>query len=59
MQYYPVIKMMKNAICSNIDGHRNYHTKSERKRQILYEITNLWKLTKTDTKELTKQPQKI
>ena len=43
-----------NAICSNMDGPRNYHTKwskSERERQIPYNITYMWNL-KYDTNEL-------
>ena len=35
MEYYSAIKM-KNAICSNIDGPRDYYTKwskSDRKRK--------------------------
>ena len=41
-----------NAICSNMDATRDYHTKwsqSERERQI-YDITYMWKL-KYDTNE--------
>ena len=36
-----------NAICSNIDGSRDYHTKwikSERQRQISHSITYMWNL---------------
>ena len=36
-----------DAICSNMDGPRDYHTKwskSERERQILYDITYMWNL---------------
>ena len=36
-----------NAICSNIDGPRDYHTewsKSERERQIPYDIICIWNL---------------
>ena len=43
-----------NAICSNMDGPRNHHTKwskSERKRQMPYDITYMWNL-KYDTNEL-------
>ena len=43
-----------NAICSNMDGPRDYHTKwskSERDRQISYDITYMWNL-KYDTNEL-------
>ena len=40
-------KEWNNAICSNIDGPRDYHTKqtkSERERQIPYDITYMWNL---------------
>ena len=40
-----------NAICSNMDGHREYHTnwrKSERKWQTPHDITYMWNL-KYDT----------
>ena len=43
-----------DAICSNMDGPRDYHTKwgkSERERQILYDITYMWNL-KYDTNAL-------
>ena len=42
-----------NAICSNMDGPRDYHTKwskSDRERQIPYDITYIWNL-KYDTNE--------
>ena len=43
MEYNSAIKKNKsNAICSNIDAARDYHakwTKSERERQIPYDIT--------------------
>ena len=49
-------KEWKNAICSNMDGVRDYHTKlnkSERERQISYDITYVWNLKKkNDTNEL-------
>ena len=38
-----------------MEGPRNYRTKrskSERERQISYDITNMWNLVKNDTKEL-------
>ena len=38
-----------NAICSNVDGPRNYHTKwnkSDKERQISYDITYMWNLKK-------------
>ena len=43
-----------NAICSNMDAPRDYHTKwskSEREKQIPYDITDMWNL-KYDTNEL-------
>ena len=46
-------KEWNNAICSNMDGPRDYHTKwskSERERQI-YMISHMWNL-KYDTNEL-------
>ena len=47
-------KQQNNAICSNMDGPRDYHTKwskSKRERQIPYDITHMWNL-KYDTNEL-------
>ena len=41
-----------NAIWSNTDGPRGYHTKSEAERQISYNITYTQNL-KYDTNELT------
>ena len=44
-----------NAVCSNIDGPRDYHTKwnkSDREGQISYDISHKWKLEKKDTNEL-------
>ena len=49
-----VIYLWNNAICSHMDGPRDYHTKwskSERERQMSYDITYVWNL-KYDTKEL-------
>ena len=46
-------KKRNNAICSNVDGPRDYHTKwskSDRERQI-YDITYMWNL-KNSTNEL-------
>ena len=40
-------KECNNAICSNMDGPRDYHTKrskSGRERQIPYDITYIWNL---------------
>ena len=43
-------KERNNTICSNMDGHRNYHTKcskSEREKQILYiNASYMWNLEK-------------
>ena len=47
-------KEWNNAICSNMDGPRDYHTKqskSEGERQMPYAITYMWNL-KYDTNEL-------
>ena len=44
-------KEWNNAICSNMDGPRDYHTKwskSEKEGQIPYDITYMWNL-KYDT----------
>ena len=54
MEYYSAIKKeWNNAICSNMDATRDYHTKwskSERERQIPYDISYMWNL-KYDTNE--------
>ena len=58
VQIYNVILLghkneQNNAICSNMNATRDYHTKwskSERERQIPYDITYLWNL-KYDTNE--------
>ena len=56
MEYYSAIKKeQSNAICSNMDASRDYHTKlskSERERQVPYDITYRWNL-KYDTSEPT------
>jgi len=44
-------KEWNNAICSNLDGSRDYYTKWSQ-RQISYYITNMWNLIKNDTNEL-------
>ena len=50
MEYYSAIKKeWNNAICSNMDGPRDYHTKwskSDRERQTSYDITYMWSLKK-------------
>ena len=48
MDYYSAIKKeWNNAICSNMDGPREYYAylnKSDGERQILYDITYMWNL---------------
>ena len=49
MEYYSAIKEWNNAICSNMDGPRDYHTKwskPDREKQISYDITYMWDLKK-------------
>ena len=53
-------KEWNNAIYSNMDGPRDYHTKqskSEKERQIPYDITYLWNL-KYDTNERIYETEK-
>ena len=45
-------KEWNNAICRDMDGPRDYHTKqsnSDRGRQVSYDITYIWNLKKKDT----------
>ena len=47
MDYYSAIKKERiNAICSNMDGPTDYHTKGSKteKDKILYDITYMWNL---------------
>ena len=49
------IKEWNNAICSNMEGPRNSHTKwskSDRERQTPYEITYMRNLKKKDASDL-------
>ena len=59
MEYYLAIK--KNEIMpfySNMGGPRDYHTKSDRERQISYNITYMWNLKEViQMKISTKQKQ--
>ena len=54
-------KEWNGVTCSNMDGPRDYHTewsKSDRERQILYDITYMWNLKKMIQMNLfTKQKQ--
>ena len=58
MEYYSATKKeWNNAICSNMDGSRHYHTKwskSDIERQMPYGSTHMWNLifVKNDTDEL-------
>ena len=50
-------KKWNNAICSDMDGTRDYHTKwskSDRERQIPYDIIYMWNL-KNETNEFVYQ----
>ena len=48
VEYYSAIrKEWNNAICSNMDGFRDYHakwSKPDKERQISYDITYTWNL---------------
>ena len=53
MGYYSAVKRWNNAICSHMDGPRDYHSKwhkTERESQIPYVITYMWNL-KLDANE--------
>ena len=42
-------KEWNSAICSNVDGPREYYAywnKSDRERQILYDVTYMWNVKK-------------
>ena len=56
MEYYSAIrKEYSNVIYRNMDGPRGYQpkwSKSDRERQISYDITYMWNL-KYDTNEIT------
>ena len=55
--YSAIKKQWNNAICTNMDGPRDYHTKWSkpgRKQQISYDITYVWNLERKDTNELYK-----
>ena len=55
----PLKKEQNNTICSNMDGPRDYYTKwykSDRERQVSYDITYMWNIIKTiQVNLLTKQ----
>ena len=56
MEHYPAIKGNEiNAICSNMDGLRDYHTEiseSDRKGEILCDIPCIQNLNRNDTNKL-------
>ena len=45
-------KECNNAICSNTDGPRDYHTKWSKSDKDKYDITYMWNLKKNGTNEL-------
>ena len=56
-EYYSAIKKNELMLCSNMDGPRGCHTewsKSDREREIVYDIPYTWNLKRNDTNELTK-----
>ena len=45
MDYYSAIKKeWNNAMCSNMDGPRDYHTKRSKSERDKYAITDMWNL---------------
>ena len=44
MEYYSAIKEWNNAICSNMDGPGDYHTKWSKSEKDKYDITHMWNL---------------
>ena len=68
--YSGIKKEWNTAICSNMDGHRDYHTewsKTHRERQMLYDITYMWNfknntnefINKTETESQTLKKKKL
>ena len=55
MKYYSAVKKNQtNAICSNMDATRDYHTKwskSETEKQIPYDTTKMWTQMNLSMKE--------
>ena len=43
--------------CNTMDATRDYHTKSERERQILYDVTYTWNQTDNTNEIFAKQRQ--
>jgi len=58
MEYYPALKRVNEAVCNNMDGPRDSHTKwSKPDREIqIYIIAYMWDL-KYDTNELTHETE--
>ena len=55
MEYYSAIKEWNNAICSNMDGLRDYYikwSKSDTERQTSCDSTYMW-ILKNDINEFT------
>ena len=59
MEYYSAIKKEQNdATCSNMDGTRDCHiewNKSDKERQISYDITYMWNLNNGTNELIYKQ----
>ena len=59
MEYYSALKKAWNiAICNKLDGCRDYHTKLDREKQILYDITYMWN-QKNNTNESTYKTNRL
>ena len=48
-------KQKRKKNCSNMDGTRNFHTKSKREKQTPYDITYMWSLKYDTNDQLTIQ----
>ena len=61
MEYYSAIKRVKSCICDNMYGPLGHYAKwnkSDRKRQMLYDLPYMWNL-KNDTNELTYKTETV
>ena len=53
MEYYPAMKKWNNAICNNLDGPRDYHTKwSKSEKDMGHTISLICGNLKNDKSEL-------
>ena len=55
IEYYSAIKKWNIAICSNMDGPKDYRTKSEKD---IYDITYMWNLKNNANESTYKQPHR-